>query len=256
MGQRLTPPDRSWNSRWLHAAALLGLTLAAWHRVLWGTFQFDDFAAVLSAPTGLAWRIRPLLAWIWQRDLEIHGENASGFLAENLALHCLTVLVVYRLARRLLSPLGAFLAGAAFALQPAHTEVVAYVSGRSTGLMSFLLLASLLVWASASEWQRPVARGLGMGLALLLFVSAVLVKEVALVFPLLLLVWGTLGERRPHLARRIAPVAGVAMVLAIGLAAIPRYRALASGRRCGSAGKLMRGPCDRRADTCVARRQA
>jgi protein O-mannosyl-transferase len=226
--QRLARPANGGATPWLHAAALLALTLAAWHRVLRGTFQFDDFSAVLAAPAGGRCRIRPLLAWIWQWDLAVHGENASRFLAENLALHCLTVLVVYLLARRLLSPLGGFLAATTFALQPAHAEVVAYVSGRSTGLMSLLLLAALLAWATASDWRSAAARGWATGLALLLFISAALVKEVALVFPLLLLLWGTVGERRPGLGRRLAPFAAVALALAIGLSAIPRYRTLAA----------------------------
>jgi hypothetical protein len=218
----------TWQSPWLHAAALLALTVAAWRAVPGGTFQFDDQGSILSAPDGLAWRIRPLLVLSWRWDRLVHGENAAGFLAENLALHCLTVLVVYRLARRVLSATGAFLAGVAFALQPAHAEVVAYVSGRSTGLMTLLLLLALLVWSAADAGQTRAARAGGLGLALLLSVAAVLVKEVALVFPLFLLAWGTLGERRPRLARRILPFAGVALLLAAALAAIPRYRALAA----------------------------
>ena len=85
------------------------------------------------------------------------------------------MLVVLALGRRLLSPLGAFLGAAAFALQPAHAEVVAYVSGRSTGLMALLLLAALWLWRPGSRWRLA-----GAGV---LFAAAVAVKEVALVFP-------------------------------------------------------------------------
>jgi hypothetical protein len=52
------------------------------------------------------------------------------------------------------------------------------------------------------------------------------VKEVALVFPLLLLVWEAFAERRPGLVRRMAPLSAVALALTLCLAAIPRYRAL------------------------------
>ena len=209
------------------AAGLLALSLAAWHGVPGGTFQFDDLGAVLSAPAGLAGRIRPLLALTFQADLALHGPRPAGFLAENLVLHCLSVLLVHALARRVLSPLGAFLAAATFALQPSHAEVVAYVSGRSTGLMALLLLAALWAFLRAGESPTPAARRAWLAACLGLFAAASGVKEVALVFPLLVLVWGTLGRREPDLVRRVLPLAAAAGVLALGLWSIPRYRELA-----------------------------
>jgi hypothetical protein len=210
-----------------HLVGLLLLTLAAWYVVVRGTFQFDDFSSALWASQGTGWRIRPLLALTFAADRALYGTNAAGFLAENLVLHCLTVLVVYTLARRILHPIGAFLAGAAFTLQPAHAEVIAYVSGRSTGLMSLLLLSGLWVWTTAHDSVTDAGRRLRIGAALILFAAAVLVKEVALVFPLLVLVWEHLGERRGHAGRRLLPLVALAALLSAGLAAIPRYRALA-----------------------------
>ena len=257
---------------------LLALTLLAWGSVPGGAFQFDDRAsALVHAAPGV--RIRPLLALTWAADQALHGERAAGWLAENLVLHCLTVLVVLALGRRLLSPLGAFLGAAVFALQPAHAEVVAYVSGRSTGLMALLLLGGLWMWRpSGSRWRLA-----GAGV---LFAAAVATKEVALIFPVLLFlralavpprgvgrfvshaVEGPLQET-PHRpapppprgirrfvpgapaspllevpdvlgrvplpgvsdvswGRRVVPFVGLAAVLGVVMAAVPRYRELAA----------------------------
>jgi protein O-mannosyl-transferase len=215
------------SSPWLRAVTLLGLTFVAWRGVVGGTFQFDDFDSVLVEPAGTAWRIRPLLALTWGWDRAVHGLHAADFLAENLVLHCLTVLVVFALFQRVLPGLGAFLAGAVFALQPAHAEVVAYVSGRSTGLMALLLLSALWAWSRWAVNVHSVRRRWWIALALLLFIGAVLVKEVALVFPLLLVVWGRLALRAHNVRRTILPFIAVGLVLSLGLAAIPRYWALA-----------------------------
>ena len=72
--------------------------------------------------------------------------QAGGFLATNLLLHATTVMLVFALARRRLGHAGALIAALVFAVQPANAEVVAYVSGQSTGLMTPLLLGGLLLY--------------------------------------------------------------------------------------------------------------
>ena len=110
------------------ALGLLGLV--AWGTIVGGTFQDDD----LVGPLGLAgaWRIRPFLRLTFSLQEALHGHRADLLLAGNLALLVVTALGVHALALRRLGRTGAFLAGAAFLLQPAHAEAVAYVSGRST----------------------------------------------------------------------------------------------------------------------------
>jgi len=180
----------------VHVTALMLLTLGAWHTVLGGTFQFDDFSSALWASPQPEWRIRPLLALTFAADRALYGRNAAGFLAGNLLLHCLTVLAVYALGKRILHPVGALLAALVYALQPAHAEVVAYVSGRSTGLMSLLLLSALWMWTSARDSTSSAGRRWRTAAALALFAGAVFVKEVALVFPVLVFVWEIFAERR------------------------------------------------------------
>ena len=130
-----------WAGRVRAPLALAALCLIVWGAVPGGTFQDDD----LVGPLGLAggWRIRPFLRLTFSAQEALHGHRADLLLAANLALLAVTAIGVWALAVRRLGPAAAFLAGAAFLLQPAHAEAVAYVSGRSMGLM-----AALSVWRS------------------------------------------------------------------------------------------------------------
>jgi protein O-mannosyl-transferase len=165
----------------------IAVTAIAWSAVPWGTFHFDDYRNVVRDPATtdfavllerLPHGLRPLTRLSYFVDARLYGLQPAGFLTTNLVLHACTVLLVFALARRRLDYSGALIAALLFAVQPANAEVVAYVSGRSTGLMTPLLLGALLLY----DQQRLVG-------ALGLFVAACLAKEHALVFPLLVLAW-------------------------------------------------------------------
>src|SRR5512143_1253169 len=136
--------------RRMAAPLLLGAaTLATWAGVLGVPFQYDDHdllddeatrdLGALRAQPGLG--VRPHLKLTYVLDHALWGGAPAGYHATNLLLHLATVLGVWVLARRRLGGAPAALAAAAvFALQPADAEVVAYVAGRSTGLMTALLV--------------------------------------------------------------------------------------------------------------------
>lgn len=198
---------------------LIALTLAAWGRVPFGTFHFDDFASVVREPATAdlaemtAWR--PLLRLSYRLDHALWGMDARGFLATNLAMHLATVLGVYALARRFFEDeVTPLLAAAIFCVQPANAEVVAYVSGRSTGLAS-----ALLVWGLALDRHR-VAQAV-------LFIAACLAKETALIFPALVLLADWLREKRLSLVPFVV-CASIAGWLVLLLLFVPRFRELAA----------------------------
>lgn len=219
---------------WLAPLVLLVVTLAAWGRVPWGDFHYDDHRNLVEdgATAGgealrerLVTGIRPLLRLSYHLDHRLWGLEPAGFLATNLALHLLTVAGVWLLARRRLGDATAALAAAlVFAVQPAHAEVVAYVSGRSTGLMT-----ALLVWGfCCHELARTAARGARgwRAASVACFVAACLVKEVAVVFPALLALWE--WTRDGALPRRLLAATTAAALAVLGLCALsPRYRTLA-----------------------------
>lgn len=221
--------------------ALLALCLAAWAAGLAGGFQYDDLPNIVLDPATaggealrerLANGFRPLLRLSYVADHALWGFDGTGFLATNLALHAATVLAVWRLALgRLADPLAAFLAAALFALQPAHAAVVSFASGRSTGLMTLGLVLALL--AHEHAWREGlvrVRRAVFEALSLVAFALAVSAKEVALVYPLVLIVWESTrpGATAGRIARRVAgpafaALAGAALLWAFG----PRLRELA-----------------------------
>ena len=210
------------------------LTLAAWHRVPLGTFQYDDHDGVVTsrhAPESDSWTeawrggFRPLLRTSFLADRALWGAGPLGHLATNLAIHLACVCAVLALARRRnAGPVGATAAALAFALQPAQAEAVAYVSGRSASLSTLLVLAALLAHDRAAATDEAPSRRRHLALSLALFLAAAAVKEVALIFPLLVVVWElTRPEPRTRSARPLL----LAHAAAFGLAAIA---ALSSGR--------------------------
>lgn len=218
-------PHPAWR---LATSLVLLVTLVAWLRVPFGAFQHDDRDSVSTqvatpavADLADAWRagFRPLLRSSYLVERRLWGTSAAGFLVVNFAIHLACALAVLALARRRdLLPLGGAAAAVAFALQPAQAEAVAYVSGRSSSLMTLFVLAGLLAHDRAAEAPTPRRRWRWLVFALASFGAAVAVKEVALVFPLLVAIWELArrerrwGRVRPLLAAHAAAAAGLAAV--------------------------------------------
>ena len=211
----------------MRAGILLAIlvTAVAWGAVPWGTFHFDDFRNVVQDPAttdiaALVERVphglRPLTRLSYFLDAQLYGMHAAGFLSTNLLLHAITVMLVFALARRRLGDAAALAAALVFAVQPANAEVIAYVSGRSTGLMTPLLLGGLLLYD----------QGKRIG-ALALFGLACLAKEHALVFPALVLAWElTRSEPRRGVGRDVAISVALAAIVAALVLNTEGYRSL------------------------------
>ena len=208
------------------ASALLLAVLAAYANAFGGSFQFDDFNVIVRQPAvhspGAWWDsmpgIRPLLklsyAFSWS-----FGGGTVAFHALNVALHAANVLLVWAVLRELWRRMGvpeaaAFAGALLFALHPAHTEAVTYISGRSTSMMAFFYLASVLAYLrEGPRWLSPV-----------LFAAALAVKEVAVTLPFALMLCDALDPRKGFDPRRQLPHW---LMLGAGLAcmaALPRYR--------------------------------
>lgn len=177
------------------AAALLAAVGLAYANALSGPFQFDDWWAVVDNPStaGLAswWAslpgIRPLLKLSYALNAQF-APAAWAYHAVNLLLHLANTLLAWMLLRTLmpaLAPghprpaLAAFGAALLFALHPAGTEAVTYISGRSIVLMALPCLAALCLLARTPRPGLVLQSGLG-----LLFALALAVRETAVVLPL------------------------------------------------------------------------
>jgi tetratricopeptide (TPR) repeat protein len=222
----------SWNGRW-RTSLLAAVAFAAYAGAFAGRFQFDDFNVIVHQEAvhslGAWWDsmpgIRPLLKLSYALSWIAGGGETWSFHLVNVALHAGNVLLVWAILRTLLERMGAggdgfaALAGALFfALHPAHTEAVTYVSGRSVSLMALFYLGAVL--AHLREAPRWVSA--------LLFALALGVKEVAVTLPAALVLCEALDLRRPFRWREALARTGPHWaLLAAGLAlmaALPRYR--------------------------------
>ncbi|MDP1679638.1 MAG: tetratricopeptide repeat protein [Candidatus Nitrotoga sp.] len=188
-----------------HFGVLLWLMLAVsicYANALNGTFQFDDYNVIVNNPSvhswagwaeGLSIGIRPLLKFSYTLNWTM-GTGVIGFHLTNLLIHLINTYLVYRLAQAFVQQQWQqdklrqvpILVALLFAAHPIYTEAVTYICGRSTSLMTLFYLAGLLAYISGRTQQNNVKV---YGLAPLLFVIALGVKETAVTFPLALLLW-------------------------------------------------------------------
>lgn len=168
-----------------------------------GGFQFDDFNVIVGDARVHGWQawlasmpgIRPLLKASYTLNWA-SGLGLFGFHLFNLAVHGASAVLVYLLARRYfveIAPLpesagrsAALFAALLFALHPAHTEAVTYLSGRSSSLAAAFYLASLLAYDKSRQAGAPPAFRY---FSLVFFLLALAVKEIAVTLPLALFLW-------------------------------------------------------------------
>jgi hypothetical protein len=224
--------------RLLICASFSGAIALAYWNSFGGVFQFDDLNVIVGNPAIHSWQawladapsgIRPLLKftymlnWTW-------GVGAFGFHVFNTLVHLINVFLIYHLSRDFLkrhspAPLeaAAWTCALIFALHPAQTEAVTYISGRSTSLMALFYLGSLMAYARGCDRNN---RYLVCLVSPLLFFLAVSTKETAVTLPLALLLWERTGKaRRPWRAtlKNLAVHASLLGIMAIVLCAHHGY---------------------------------
>ena len=235
------PPSRVDRSA---AIVLFVAVCAAYFNSFGGDYQFDDYNVIVNDPTVAslgAWlqaqpSIRPLLKLTYTLN-NISHLGLYGFHVVNLLIHLISSLLVYGVLRRLTHDddivfrdqrLAALLAALVFALHPAQTEAVTYLSGRSTSLAAMFALLSMLVWLRGREFGDRRDLYLRSPFAFLL---ALLCKEYVAVLPLALLLAARLQSGRMRWLRfalRESVVHWLVVAAAVGGAlAVPRYRELA-----------------------------
>jgi hypothetical protein len=161
---------------------------------------------------------RPLVVVSFVIDWLLYGASAVGGHLTNLALHAAATLIAWGIARHILGGgFGAWGAAALFAVHPCHVEGVAWISGRTDVLAALLYMAALLLYLNSRE--RPRAASVLVGLSLGVFFLALLAKEMAITFPVVLLVHNVLRPERESLGRRLV-VPSLAAALAAAYVAL------------------------------------
>ncbi len=211
---------------------LVAVTLVVFSGTLANDFVYDDNPQIIQNPFivnphlwkkiffGSVWSFngaatnfyRPLqfvCYWILYR---LVGPNPVPFHLLNLLIYAATVVLIYRLALRLqLNATVAWAGALVWALHPIHVETVAWISCLpDLGCGLFCVISFLLFLRAERERSHDVRLTLWSALALLI---ALLFKEMALTYPLLLLAWWfCLGRKDSWLRRGLRWMAYVAAV--------------------------------------------
>ncbi|MGH9581244.1 MAG: tetratricopeptide repeat protein [Terriglobales bacterium] len=189
---------------WLSLVLLL--TSLAYVSTLAFDFVYDDETQIVANPRIRSWSevpsyftrhhwfhlypnlpgnyYRPLfLLWL-RANYAVFELKPWGWHLTTVAVHLLATLLVCFLARRLLRNANAALwAAALFGLHPVHHEAVAWVAGVSESLVAVAMLGSFLCYLRSRE-AGSRARLWTLG-ALVLFAAGLLLKEQAVLLPLL-----------------------------------------------------------------------
>ncbi len=137
---------------------------------------------------------RPFTTLSFALNYSVGDSHPFGFHLTNLLLHALNCALVFLIAQRLLrSATSALAIALIFAVHPIHSEAVAWISGRAELLATSLLLVA---WLCHFETRRSDASSCFQIGSLAAFFAALLAKENALVFPLLIVLSDLFEQRR------------------------------------------------------------
>lgn len=216
-------------------AAVAGLVVAGYWPALRGGFVWDDDTLVTNNPVVLAadglrriwlttqphdyWPVTYTAFWT---EWHLWGAHPAPYHALSVALHLFTVLLLWRVLRRLAVP-GAGLAATLFAVHPLNVESVAWIAEQKNLLAFAFAALSLLaffpvgVGVPAAASAQPGASTAAppspshLPISLVCFVLAVLSKGSTVILPL---IFAAILYRRRELkwntALRLAPFLAIA----------------------------------------------
>lgn len=216
------------------------LAVALYADTLRNPFVYDDFRTVVDNGTIATLRdplaivqhewTRPLTNLSFAVDRALWGPTPFGFHLTNVALHAFNIVLVFLLARRVCrrvqprrsdesaSPDAATIVAAItavlFASHPVMSEAVAYISSRADLLCACGFLLALL---AADRWLEH-GRTSALVSVWFAWLFALLAKETAIVFPLVLFALTRVEKPSPH-ARRPAVSRTLVAMFAVMLAA-------------------------------------
>ena len=143
---------------------------------------------------------RPLTTLSYAIDYAVWGLNSFGYHLTNIILHSANAILVCVLLFLLSGNFFvAFFGSLIFAAHPAQTEVVAWISGRSSVLFLFFYLASLILYIKFSREKR---RALYLS-SLFLFALSLFSKEMSITLPLVIILYDIHFPSKDGLKNRI-----------------------------------------------------
>lgn len=209
--------------------SLLGLLV--YSNTIYSPFHWDDYPNIVENRSLLHplrfkeiaahWPTRFFLFWTFALNYSLSGLNLLSYHLTNISIHIAAAIFIYLLIFESLSQLGqsngldlkkrclvAGLASLLFVVHPVATGAVTYLVQRGVSLASALGLLSLLLYIKARN--RIMKKGQSFFsplhfflycLSVLCICLALLTKEVALVFPFLIIAWEFIFGRRTKESR-------------------------------------------------------
>lgn len=240
-------PLLTWAEARLPVFFLILLTAVAYGRATHIFFLSDDFNILKTsqAPSAFTFRslfaaevdygfYRPIAKLSFALTSLWAGTNPTAWHLSNLVLHCANSILVFFLASRVCASLsGPLFAAALFSVHGTRPEAVVWIAGRFDLLATFFVLCGLILFLR-SFGDAATSRYFCRFLSLVCMILAILCKESAYVFPLLLVLFLALrGNRLRGRIGAAAPfflVAGALFVLRLVLfGGIGGYRVAGEG---------------------------
>jgi len=154
---------------------------------------------------------RPLQMVAYRLTADAFGVDGSAFHAVNLAFHLIVVLLAFAMFDTLTGTGLAFASAALFAVHPIHSEAVDWIAALpDIGCTAFFLLAFLFFILGRGRTTQalptkpsPRTRILFLVGSFVAFAAALLWKETAIVFPLIVMAFVSSLSEEAALVRRI-----------------------------------------------------
>ncbi|HUL33939.1 MAG TPA: tetratricopeptide repeat protein [Candidatus Eisenbacteria bacterium] len=161
---------------------------------------------------------RPLQPLLYTAEYQMWGPNPLYWHLVDTLLNAAVVVLVYLVIVSLDAPLLAFWAALCFALHPMHSEPVSWIAALPELLCALFLLLAMLYYRRADASPSPLRLLL---LSAFFFLCALLSKEPAILFPVILLCYEVLYHRfrLANIRRMAARLSPFLIVLALYLAA-------------------------------------
>lgn len=135
---------------------------------------------------------RPLLITSYAVNYALGGLQPAGYHVVNLLFHVGSAFLLYLIIRAMLGGGAALSAALIFAVHPFNSEVVNYITARSSVMCSFFYLLSFYFWIRFRSQNKsnflPLTSNFYLT-SLLAFLLAMLTKEIAITLPLMLFLY-------------------------------------------------------------------
>ncbi len=227
------------------------VSFAVYANALQNEFVFDDESVVQGDPTitslsnipkfftgelgfhkVIGSYFRPVVSTSYAIDYSIWKLNPMGYHLTNIIIHIINVLLfltllllVFEKSQSAYKEYAILIAALIFAVHPIHTEVVAWVSGRTDGLACTFFFAAFIFYLKYSK--EPSNKNLV--LTLLLYFLSLLSKEMAITLPAVIILYDMIINRSEfkELLRKRIVMYGSLIVLSV-LFMMLRWWALSS----------------------------